>query len=681
MGTMQDEINVYREELQAIVAGTGGKQQVINGEVACDTAEQSVMPLLAPVEVDEDGLADIIRRRLAQRQEFVASRNDRDIGSRQRKDRFEKNEANLRDLYKERPEIEKTLEEEILKLAEAKRDHFLPHDISVLEMGVQELTEILTHTVRDIAYLEKNYPNIKAELEEERCIITAHQRFLRRFTKEVGEDNILQYTAKGTPTPGVDTIKAADAFLETSIKEASTGQYSLIVLCDNTIVPLFVSDDGKRWVARHPQLSEGIEVCRELTNYAQVLHAAKHKKLQQLADEDVKAGLLLTPQNVAQQKKDPRNRHNIVNMVRRGDGFCFVPVKVPVRAPAELKKPSELPYYSAVQSEIKVEYSSNPEGTKRHMLRVVAVTTPQFVEDIFFPEEENGNLVRPTFYFDDLHEISTWRQINPVVRYSLTGGVRWAEGKEREVADMEELGNVSGISDLRTIYQLADGAVGTAVVHVSRSRYGNGGFAIGFQMVSDGVTVRPGPRAIDRSKKLSVYEGILDGKPVAEFFARKKDGSFANEELQELAVRNETFELGWLVPSVAAAHNAERVCAENIAAMIMPDDNDGVNGTYIFQVSVTEKHRGKEETTSYHEVAYVVVRTDNALTFVAGLTPYSCSRLIQQGFALNVPYDLGELKGYILHVFQRFYCRILDVDHNELPEHLKVGRAKAQGVI
>lgn len=674
MGTMQDQLNAHKEVLQGVTAVSN--KQVINGEVACDTAEQSVMPLLAPVEVDEDGLADIIRARLARRQEFVETRNARDMGLRQRRDRLEKNEVNLRDLYREKPEVEKLLQEEVRKLAEAKKAQ-LTHDIPVLQAGVQVLTEDLVDIKRAITALETRYSELKGKLDEEQRVIAAHQRFLERFAKDVGEDSVAQYTAKGTPTPGVDTIKAADTFLETSIKEASA---ALIVLSDNTTTSLFFFSDGRRWIPQYPQLSEGIEVCRELTNYAQALLSAKHKKLQQWADEDVEAGLLLTPQNAAQQKKDPRNRHNIVNMVRCGDGFCFVPVKVSARAPDKLKKPSELPYYSTAGSEIKVEYGKNPERTKRHMLRVTAVTTPQFVEDIFFPEG-NGTLVRPTFYFDDLHEISTWRRINPVVRDALTAGVRWAQVKEKEIADMEELGNVSGISCLRTIYQLADGAVGTAVVHAPRPRYGYGGFAIGFQMVSDGVTVRPGPRATERSKKLPVYEEILDGKPVAEFFARKKDGSFANEELQELAIRNEAFELGWLMPSVAAAHNAERVCADNIAAMIMPDDESGDRGAYVFQVSVAEKHRGKEETTSYHEVAYVVVRTDNALTFVAGLTPYSCSRLIQQGFALNAPYDLGELKGYILHVFQRLYCKMLDVDHNELPEHLRVGRAKAQGVI
>lgn len=671
MGTMQDQLNAHKEGLEVVTAASN--KQIVNGEVVEDTIKQQVASPPAPAEADEDKIADIIRARIVRVQkriqEFVATRNDRDTGLRQRRDRLEKNEVNLRDLYREKPEVEKLLQEEVRKLAEAKKAG-LTHDVPVLQEGVQALTEDFADITRTITTLETRYPELKGKLDEEQRVITAHQRFLERFAKEVDGGDVVQYTAKRTPTPGVDTIKAADIFLETSIKEASAGQHSLIVLSDSTTTSLFVSGDGRRWVPKYPQLLEGIEVCRELTDYADAVHAAKQRKLQQWADKDVEAGLLLTPQIVAQQKNDPQNRHHIVNMVRTGNGFCFVPVMS--------KKSTTLAHYCAMPSEIKVEYG-NPEGTKRHMLRVTAVTTPQFVEDIFFPEEGNGIAVMPTFYFDDLHEISTWRRINPVVRDSLTNAVRWAEGKEKEIAVMEELGNVSAISDLRTIHQLADSAVGTAVIHAPRSRYGNGGFAIGFQMVSDGVTVRPGLRATDRSKKLPVYEEILDGKPVTEFFARKKDGSFVNEELQELAVRNEAFELGWLVPSAATVHNAERVCAENIAAMIMPDDKSGTCSTYVFHVSVAEKHRGKEETTSYHEVAYVVACTDNALTFVTGLTPYSISRLIQQGFALGTPYNLGELKGYILHVFQRLYCRVMDVAHSELPENLRVGRAKVQG--
>lgn len=663
MGTMQDQLNAHKEALQA--AAAGGKQVINGDEVLEDEAVQPVLSISTLVEVDEDRVAELIQRRIAKRQEFVETRNARDIGLQQRRDRLVKNEANLRTLYQEKPEVGKLLQEEMRKLTEARKAG-LTHDIPILQAGVQALTQDLTDITGMITALEARYPELKAKLDEERRTVAALQRFLERFAKEVGEDGALRYTAHGTPNPGTADIKTVVTFLEASIKEAS--QF-LIVLTDSTTRSLFVSSDGKRWAPKYPHIPQGIEVCSELAGYAEAIRAVKQKKLQQLADEDMQAGLLLTSQEVARQKKDPHNRYNIVNLVRYGDGFCFIP--------NASKKSTTLTGYSGVPSEIKVECASNSEETKRNVLKVTAVTMPSCVEDFFFPEEGKGKLIKPVFYFNDLHEISTWRRIHPDVRESLVRAVRWAEGKERETAVMEELGDVGNVDDLRTIHQLADGAVGMAVVHILRSRYTNDG-PIGFQMVSDGVMVRPGSRATEKSKKLPVYEEILDGKPVAEFFTRTKEGLFANAELQEIAVRNEFFELKWLVPVAAAEHHADLVDADNIRAMIMPNNNGGVNGTYVFQTSVTERHRGKEEATIYHEVAYVVRHMDNTLTFVSGLTRYSTGRLTQQGFAFDRPYDLGDLKGYLLHVLQRAYCKILDVDNDELPEHLKVGRAKAQ---
>lgn len=665
MNTMQDAISGQLEKLQAVAAGTGTTRQIVNGEVSSVTTEQSVVTIPAPVEIDEDGLADVIRERIDKLKQLVATRDARDSGQQQRRNQFEKNEMNLRDLYRQQPEFEKYLREETRKLAEAKREHFLIRDISVLETGVQELTEGLVNTLRDIAYFEENYPELKAKLDEERIMVAAYRRFLERFAREVNEDGV-RYTAHGTPNPCMaEMIKVADAFLEMSIKEASASHSPLIVLVDDGMAPMFVSHDGKRWAPKHPQLLEGVEVCKELTAYAGAIYVAKQKKLQQWADGDVEAGLLLTPESVAQQKKDPRNRHNIVNMVRcGGDGFCFVPVIVPVK----FRKSTTLSSYSAVSSEMKVEYGDNSEGVKQHMLRVTAITIPQYVEDIFFPEEGNGNSVKPTFYFDDLHEISTWRRINPIVRDSLANAVRWAESMGKRIAIMEELSDVSRVSDLRTIHQLADGAVGTAVIHAPKPKYGYDIFDIGFKMISDGITVRPGSVATDQSRKLAIYEAILDGKPVAEFFARAENGSFLNEELEDLVVRNEMFELKWVVPLAVKQYDAEEVSHANAMAMVMPLLEGGREGTYVLRISV--KRGEKEE--GRREVAYVVRRTDDKLTFVAGLTHYSVAKLVGQGFCLNKPYSLGELKGYILHVFQK----ALDIPYDTLPEHLKGARAK-----
>lgn len=654
MGTMQDAMNAHLEELQA--ATMGSVKQVMNGEVADAVINQSVSFAPASVEVDEDALADIISARLARREQFVATRNARDMGLRQRRDRLEKNEMNMRDLYREKPEIERLLQEEIRKLAEAKRNSLI-HDIPVLQTGVQELTEDLVNVATAITVLETRYPELKAKLEEEQKVIAAHRRFLERFSKEVVGETV-RYIGNGTPTPRAADIKAADHFLEKSIKDAS--ELLLIVSVTKVEEALFVAHDGSRWNPQHPELAEGIEVCSELALYEQAIKAADQERLRVWAERDREAGLLLAPQTTATQKKDPRNRHSIVNMVRCGDGYCFVPIMS--------KKSADLLTYSNVFAEMRVEYGDNKEGNKKHMLRVTAVTAPQFVEDVFFPEAAAGKCVTPTFYFDDLHEISTWRRINAMIRESLTNAVRWAESKEREIAVMEELGDISRLKNLKTLVQLADGVAGIAVIRIPKSKYGN--TEVGFQIVSDGMIVRPGSVATDRSKKLSVYEAILDGKPVTEFFARAKDGSFVNEQLQDFAVRNESFELNWLVPIAVAEYTAEQVSNVNIVALVMPTNGDGggKNGKYVLRTSVKEKH-GEVEV--YREVGYVVAREDEKIIFVEGLTPYSVTRFRKQGFALNTPYMLGDLRGFILYLLQRVYCKALDVHYDELPEFLK----------
>ncbi|MEK9195111.1 MAG: hypothetical protein AAB975_01950, partial [Patescibacteria group bacterium] len=285
--------------------------------------------------------------------------------------------------------------------------------------------------------------------------------------------------------------------------------------------------------------------------------------------------------------------------------------------------------------------------------------------------------IMPTFYFDDIHEIMTWQRINLVIRDSLTNGIRLAKSWEKEADVMQKLGHVSDIT--KTVNQLADGASGIAVIRIPKSRYS---FNVGFQIVSDGITVLPGPVATERSKKASVYEEIIDGKPVVEFFARAKDGSFVNKELQELAIRNEAFELSWLMPAAVIRHTAQYVSVDNVSSLVMLTDEGGRNGTYVFKISVKASAstvNKQEETEVYREVevAYVVTRESDTITFVEGLTRHSVDRLVEQGFALDTPYALGELRGFVLHILQKVYSKVSDTRYDEFPEHLKGARAKA----
>lgn len=668
MGTMQDALKAHMEEITTVTAAnTVAQTQTVNGEIVTKT-EQLVSP--APVPVvdmeDEDGLAAIIRARMARRQQFVASRDSRDAGLRQNRERGEKNEVNLRDLYRERSEVEKLLQEEILKLSEAKTAHFGPHDLAVLRVGVEELTEDFASIKGTINALEAKYPDIKAKLAEERHVVVLRQQFLERFAKEIGNDGMSRYIAKGTPNPSAASVKDMDAFFKKGIREAEN--LGVIVSVPKGEPAAFVAHDGSRWNPGHPEISEGAEVCKELGIYEKAIQGAEQEKLKEWADKDAAAGLLLTPSQTEAQKKSLHNRHSLLNLVRFGEGFCFVSI--------ESKRPAELLSYSSVRPEMKVEYGDNKEGNKKHMLRVTSVTAPQFVEDFFFPEGSGGKCVTPMFDFDDLREVTTWR-INALIRDSLTKGIRRAESWEKKTGVMKELSDINRVSNIKTLDQLSDGAAGTAVVYAPKSKYSNNTFDIGFEVVSDGVTVRPGPLAIDYSRKLPVYEEIMDGKPVAEFFARAKDGSFCNKNLQELARRNEAFELSWLIPAAATEYTAEEVSADNVAGLVMLSEAGGRGGTYVFKVSVKDKRKEDGDTEAYRQVAYAVRRESDTLVFIAGLTRYSADRFTEQGFAFNTPYALalGELRGFILHILRRIYIKVSDMPFDKLPEHLKSARA------
>ncbi|MEK9195075.1 MAG: hypothetical protein AAB975_01765, partial [Patescibacteria group bacterium] len=413
MTTMQDALKVHLEEINAVVAAHTGGQEAVNGEVLITSVEQP-SPMQVPAdldEVDEDRLADILRARMAERQQWVATRDDVDVGLQQLRGRLERSESNLRQLYSEKPEIERLLKEETAKLADAREFRlFTDSDLVVLQQRVEILTQDLTSVTMGIKLLEAKYPYVKAKIDEELRVITVHQKFLERFAKETGNDNdgVARYVAKGTPTADTASVKVMGAFLQKSIMDGVN--LGILVSVPKGESATFVAHDGSRWNSRYPQMMEGVQICKDLSAYEKEIHAADQKKLQDWADKDIAAGLLLTPSQVTAQKKSPQNRHNLVNMMRVGDGFCFVPVDTRSKE----KYPADLLSYRNVTPEIRVEYGESKEGNKKHMLRVASVTAPQYVEDFFFPEAAGGKCIMPTFYFDDIHEIMTWQLINLV---------------------------------------------------------------------------------------------------------------------------------------------------------------------------------------------------------------------------------------------------------------------------
>ncbi|GEM_PF-6959704 len=659
-GTMRDAMNAKMEGIQAVVANShkaqtdGHASDVIDKEIL----ESGSMP--APVEVNRANLGDILRQRVAKLRNYVATRDATITKLQQNQMVFQENEAELRGRYLLIPELENQLKEGRARLAEARQTYF-PALIKFYEESIKAFAKDLADNMAEIADLENSYPELKAKLDEERRIIAVHQKFLQRFTKESHREDI-RYTAQSTPTPREATIKDADTFLAASIKEAS--ENFLIVSVEKDSPALFVSlfghYNGLGWNPNYLQIAEGAEICKELDAYQKAIQAVWQIKLQMWADQDAAAGLLLAPADVIQQKKESGNRYNIVNLVREGNGFCFVPIDSNII--------TELPSYRGITPEMRVECSGNLKGSKKYMLCVTAVTSPQFVEDFFF-SNDGSPLKKPTCYLDDLHELGTWQRIPLVIRNSLNQAVRRVESRERNIAIMNKLRENA---DKKSLCELADGIPGTAVICTPSPRAGNG-HSLGFQIISDGITVKPGPLATDRSKKSVVYEYLLDGKPRHEVFARGRNGLFLNEHLRELASQNETFELGWYIPVAMTKYAAEEMTRQNVIDMIMPIGEGGRNGTYLFRIFVAEKRGERAD----RDVAYVVTRIDDTFTFVTGLTNFSSAQFVQQGFNFGTPYGLNELKGYVLHVLQKAYCK--EMPYNTLPNHLKTGQVKAQG--
>lgn len=490
---------------------------------------------------------------------------------------------------------------------------------------------------------------------EDAFLVERHNRFIK------AEENLRVLYAE---RPEIETILAEE---RRKLSEAEARRFTpQIQLCKTRIHGLETDlAENATFVAqletRYPELQEKLASERSL-----IVH---QQKLQKIADLDVAAKLLLSRSEIERLKQDLENRHDILTLVEMRSGFCFVPIRTDVEA--------DLFSYRAIPKEMLVRYMVNKQGqeiAKAHTIRIEAVTVPNLVDNFFFTRE--GKRVDLTLRFDHLHELHRWEKINRIVQISLMEAVRRAEYRRREAQTWETLKEVSG---LKTVDEIANGEAGTAVIHITRYQ---GRYDLGFRIVSDGTTVRS-CFCTERSKKHPLYEALAHGQEVAKFFVREDD-SFSNKELQEIFVLNEkSYELGHLIFAAMVKHGAERVSRanDNATAFAMPIDQGGRDGVYMVTLSVAEK-KGRQAESHRNDVvretAYVVARTDDNVTFVAGLTRYSRVKFTEQGFEFNKPYALAELRGYTLYVLQRVYSAVTETPYDNLPDHLKGARAKAQ---
>ena len=667
MSTMQDAINAQREEMDRVVAAVEmSKAAVREGAVSDGACDSSAEAISSVEEFDEDTLHEAIQQRYARLMNVIEMIPAEDATLEVKRNRVISAEKNLRALYHQMPVIESALAGERQKLAVAVAQGFRDQ-VKACQIRIDELESVLAASAKNIAVLEARYPELKAKIESEWLLVVRHHEFLAYFARETKDDGLTyHYTAKGVPTPGSSTLALCDTFLKARVEAAIGGD---IITEAKGAQALFVGRDGGRWVPKHPEIEDGAEICRAMTEYAHVMRWADQERLEKIADQDVQDKVLLPPSEVARLKEHPENQHNILRLIEARHGFCIVRV----RSDAECDLMS---YRGVCSNEMLVEYIFDEKRAKEHTIRIAAVTAPHLVDAFFYPggEKYPRNLV---FGFNHPHDMLRWERTEKIVKDSLIDAFRKAEYRQKEVAVLQEL---SEITDLKTVDEIADGTAGTAVVLIPK--YHNR-FDLGFAVVSDGTTVKAG-LATEKSQKLRLYEDLLDGQPVAEFFIRNADGSFRNEDLEHIAVLNETSsELGWLIPGFAATYAAEQISAANISGLTMPVEEGGKDGTYLFTVSVRDRDSAKErEKTRYsyvdREVGYVVARTNDKVVFVDGLTRYSRDRFVGQGFAFGAPYALNEVRGRILYVLQRLMIEVAGMAYGALPEHLKGAKARIQ---
>ena len=668
MSTMRDAMSQKLEEINSLIdasAQTRGMTESSRHDEVDQETDKAGESLLAPDhlgEVDETSFGLIIQKRMVKRENRLQSWIAEDASLAKILESIKNAEAYLCALYAEKPALEGDLATAQEQLAHAKKDGFTTQVI-ICEARIEGVKNDIEENNTIITFLERKYPDAVSRLKNDRMVVERHKTFLNLFTTET-TDGLTRYTASETPTPEPTHagIKAARDFLEARIQEAVDG--SLIIGAQKGAEVLFVASDGTRWTTAH-KVPDADQICNVLLNYQNAIEQAYQARLQHIAKRDIKDGLLLPPNEVKKMKNDPLNRDNILDLVER-KGFCFVPMKC---------SQSDLAIYREVPAEMLVKHVEKEKATdKLHAIRIVAVTVPHVVDEIFFTNE--GKYRNLTFCFNNPYEIqklSGWARFHEtLVGQSLIGAVKKAEF---EKADAKVFDALAATRDVKQMNKLADGEVGNAVLLIKR--YQNR-FDLGIRLVSDGTTIRPN-LATEMSKKTRLYEEVQDGAPIAEFFARNGDGSFVNEDLETIAILNEPYEFEQLIPDLLTKYNAQRVSANNILDFAMPAGNGGSDGTYLLDLLAVDKSKQQDDKDKkvylpQRQVAYIITRSGDDVRVITGLTKFSSENFTRQGFLFNTPYNLNEIRGYILYLFQKSYGQYTGTPRESMPTHLLSGK-------
>ncbi|MDP3778859.1 MAG: hypothetical protein Q8R30_02285 [bacterium] len=640
MSTIQDQIAWNKQGIDEVVASASGR--VIHDEEHDQAVEQ------APVEEFNSADIDALLGNLMQLRVAMVASDDEEAMLLKQRQEFLAAEAHLRKFYTELPALADLLAQKRADLVEAEKIGFAA-EVSIRRGRVETLVKALAAANQQFAALKARYPDLKQKIEAEEENLLRHREFLVRFAK--GDD---PYVATTTLNPLYTPSARALAFLAGCVRDARSQGLIAPVKSD---AALFTDHEGHGW-SPVSTIPEGREVCIALSRYYQEVLARQ-------AEEYVNAGLLLSPDMVAEQKKDPQNRHTVAGLIRAKSGFCFVTINP---RPHE----SNVRYRNVTMPEMRVEYVTDARN-KAHGVRVTAVTTPCVVDDFFAVSKTEHR--RPAYYFDDPNDFSRWTQINPTVKASLVAAVRRGEAVQRERAVIEKLSNAGRLGDkARLIDELADGVKGVAVILVANLEQHA---PLAMEIVSDGIILTAG-LATRRSEGTDFFAALSKGRPVSEFLARHSDGAYANPHFQELYVANERKELERMASVLARRYDAAQVSRANanIKSLAMPVSEGGENGTYLFFTSVQDEKRGSKSVYR-RDVGYVARRENDKIIVVNGITAYSRHRFLQQKFMFDVPYAIAEVRGFLLYMLQKVYGAVMETSYNDLPDHLKSAKAKA----
>ncbi|MDP3769861.1 MAG: hypothetical protein Q8R40_02910 [bacterium] len=584
--------------------------------------------------------------------------------------RKENARTRLPEFYASRRELTALLAEKHPKLVIAKQ-HKITDVVASLSVHVSEAQKALDHSNRLIEAIEGKYPDMVAELKAGQDRTGFVQSVLARFAKnETG-----QYVASSTVNPAPATIDAANTFLTGLITQISTGEKAVLRPRQDGETAVVVTAQGS-WVSKYPEILEINELGVALTRYRIAIDTAGRQKIEQWAAGLVKDGYLLSPQMVKAMKEKGMKglRRNLLDLVENPEsGYLFVPVSNHARC-------TVTSYMDVRRPEVLVRVSPR-ESAVGYVIKFCQVNVPQLMEDVFGKEGTTRHKVTVTFnnvaeLLDEKGPVG--RRIPKNLRDALQNALNVATRQRQEWADLAEIRNVSGLEDLRTIDAISQGMAGTAVI--SLSEYSEEGesrtYPLAMRVVSDGTVVRPG-KVTSRSKEGWLYKALKDGAKVTELFARAKDGTFSNAKLQDVVVRNEEFEMDWLLLLAANQHNAELVSAKNgnVGGLCLTVAEGGRDGTFVVTVPVHDRKPGTPRNRrgvrdNGRLAAYVVARSGDTVTFTDGLTGYSRSKLESSGCKFSEPYAIGSLPDFPRYLMRTVLCAVTRTERDKAPAYL-----------